>query len=388
MRQLSLPEADWPARSGLVPSLDGIRAISVAIVLVGHMLLPVSLVGVSALGLKIFFFLSGFLITRLLLAESKSSGKISLSDFYIRRLLRLYPVIVVYVTLVVVVTLARGQPFNGIDVVSVFLYFVNYLVIHYDSLGQTMTLPVSMLWSLSVEEHFYLLAPLALVLVRGDARKMLIVAVAIAAISLCLRLIYAHVVPDLVNTLHLYWRSETRFDCIAFGVMLACLTELERGRKLLAWLTTRRAFIGGACLMLASFAIRDHYFQNTWRFTIQGIALFPLVAGVVFGQPFAMVNRVLNTAPFIWVGALSYSLYVWHGGTTFLFGRLIDALPPALLPITELAISFLLAIVSYYAIERPVVGLRKRFMPASRKKISAEPAVASSAAATSPATTA
>lgn len=360
--QLSLPIANWPARSGRVPSLDGVRAMSVALVLVGHMLLPASLVGISALGLKTFFFISGFLIARLLLAEEKATGRISLLGFYTRRVLRLYPVLIVYVSLVVAVSLARGIAVHAIDVASVFLYFVNYLVIHYDSLGQTMPLPVAMLWSLSVEEHFYLIAPLALVLCRGSARRMLVVALSICGLSLFLRVLYAFIEPDIINGLELYWRSETRFDCIAFGVVLACLPELAVGRRLIQTLTSRFWFAAGALLMAGSFLVRDDYFQLTWRFTLQSLALFPLMIGVIFAEPFRGINRLLNHRLVAWVGALSYSLYVWHGGVAFFWGRWLHALPAPLISAAELCVAFFLAVLSYYLVERPVMQWRKKKM--------------------------
>jgi peptidoglycan/LPS O-acetylase OafA/YrhL len=317
------------------------------------------------------------LITRLLLAENKSSGSISLRDFYIRRFLRLYPVLVFYVALVLVVSFARSQAVNPLDVASVFLYFVNYRVLHYDALGHDMPFPAGVLWSLSVEEHFYLLAPLALVLVRGSAKKMLLAAGFVCILSLALRLIYAHIYPGIVDTLELYRRSETRFDCIAYGVIFACLTEFAAGLKIMDWLTTRTAFFLGLCVLLASFAVRDNYFQNTWRFSIQGLALFPLVAGVVYARPFPLANRLLNTSLLVWVGALSYSLYVWHGGTIFLFGSLlIDRLPHVAQPLAEVAISVLLAVFSYYIIERPVLRLRRRFSHSAGKRTAAAPSLA------------
>jgi len=355
---LNVPE--WSARPGNIPSLDGVRGVSILIVLIGHMLLPASLVGVSALGLKTFFFISGFLITRLLLAESKFTGAISLRGFYFRRILRLYPVIIVYVAIVSAVTLSRGDEIRAIDLSAVFLYFVNYLVIHYDSLGQGMSIPVGMLWSLSVEEHFYLIAPVALYLARGDAKKMLIVAVAICITSLGLRLTYAYLRPEVVNTLELYWRSETRFDCIAYGVILACLPEIKPARRFLELMATRWAFLAGTGLLLASFVLRDNYFQNTWRFTLQGIALMPIMSGLIFAAPIPYFNKVMNTRVLVWVGALSYSLYVWHGGTIFFFSYWFDMLPHPLAAPAEFGVSFILATMSYYVVERPIMRLRKR----------------------------
>jgi peptidoglycan/LPS O-acetylase OafA/YrhL len=359
--KLYLSPAEWPARPGNVPSLDGVRGCSILLVLVGHMLLPSSLIGISAIGLKVFFVLSGFLITRLLLAENKYAHGVSLRNFYVRRLLRLYPVIIVYVCITSVVILARGQSVPPMELTSVFLYFVNYLVVYYDHFGHPFTLPVGMLWSLSVEEHFYLFAPLALVLMRGDAVKMLIMAIAICVISLGLRLIYAHNEPGIVNTLELYWRSETRFDSIAFGMILACLPELARGRRLITQMTTIPVWVAAVALMLATFAIRDNYFQNTWRFTFQGVALIPILAGLIFTSTVPVLNRILNMPILVWVGALSYSLYVWHGSVMFFFSGWFETLPHVIVPWIEIVISFVFAIMSFYMLEKPIMRLRKRF---------------------------
>ncbi|MGA1830106.1 acyltransferase family protein [Rhizobium wenxiniae] len=359
--RLHLSPAEWPARSGNVPSLDGVRGCSILLVLIGHMLLPSSLVGISAIGLKVFFVLSGFLITRLLLAENKNSGGISLKNFYIRRVLRLYPVLIVYVGVTATTMMLRGQPVVPVEVASVFFYFVNYLIIHYDHMGYPLTLPVGILWSLSVEEHFYLFAPLALVLMRGEARKMLLLALAICVIALCLRLTYAYNEPGIVNTLELYQRSETRFDSIAFGAILACLPEFDWGRRLITFMTRRSVFFVSVAIMLATFALRDSYFQNTWRFTFQGLALMPILASVIFAKPVPLFNRVLNLPVMIWVGALSYSLYVWHGAVVFFFSAWLELLPHAIISWVEFAIAFVFAILSYYLLEKPIMGLRKRF---------------------------
>jgi peptidoglycan/LPS O-acetylase OafA/YrhL len=248
-----------------------------------------------------------------------------------------------------------------LEVASVFFYFVNYLVVYNDHLGLNYTLPVGMLWSLSVEEHFYLFAPLALVMIRGEAKKMLMIALTICVIALGLRLLYAYNNPAIVHTLELYWRSETRFDSIAYGVILACLPEFERGSRFIRVITTRSVFIGAVAVMLATFAIRNSYFQNTWRFTFQGLALIPILASVIFAKPIPLFNRVLNLRGLIWVGALSYSLYVWHGAVVFFFGEWIEMLPHALVSWAEFALSFVLAVFSYYLLERPVMALRKRF---------------------------
>lgn len=360
LQRLHLREPEWAAAPGRVPSLDGLRGVSIALVLLGHILLPAPFLGISALGLKLCFFLSGFLITRLLLAEWKARGAISLAGFYQRRMLRLYPVIGVYLGVVTAVTLAKGLPVAPIELAAVFFYFVNYLGIHHLHSGGTMSLPIEMLWSLSVEEHFYLIAPLALVLLRARPQAVLALAAGVCGLSLALRLIHAQLDPGIVDTLELYWRSETRFDSIAYGVALAALPEWPAGRAALRRLATPGAFALGLLLLLGTYAVRDPAFQNTWRFTIQGLALMPVVASLVFVRTVAPAQALLNRQPLVWLGQLSYSLYVWHGGITLLFGRWLDAVPPAVMPTLKLGLAFALACASYYAVERPVLRWRDR----------------------------
>lgn len=357
---ISLSPEEWTARPGqVIPSLDGARAVSVVIVLLGHLVLPARLVGVSALGLDIFFLISGFLITRLFFAEAKETGDVNLGLFYLRRLLRLYPVLVAYMGLVLVVLTIRGAPLDILQITSVFFYFLNYLMAHQEFNGISSSFPNGVLWSLSVEEHFYLFAPLAFVLLRGRPGAMIRFAIGVCLASLILRYVYVTVWPGIEKTLWIYRHSETRADSIAFGMLLASLCETQWGRNLIARLITRTGVVFAALVLLGSYAIRDPYFQNTLRFTIQGLALMPLLAAVVFGQPFRFANQLLNASPVRWVGRLSYSLYIWHGGVMFLFGWWLVTLTPAAEIPAHIALTFALAIVSYYVIEKPALRLRK-----------------------------
>jgi peptidoglycan/LPS O-acetylase OafA/YrhL len=359
-QRLSLPSGEWNAKNGqIIPSLDGIRACSVIIVLLGHMVLPAKFIGISALGLDVFFMVSGFLITRLFFAECRAAGEVNLRLFYLRRLLRLYPVLIVYMLLVISVQLARRGPIDWLEIASVFFYFWNYLTAHQEWIGHSSPFPIGVLWSLSVEEHFYLFAPLVFVVVRGSAVAMLRFAIVVCAACLLLRYAYVAIWPGIEHTLWIYRHSETRVDSIAFGVALASLCEFAGGQRLVAMLASRAGVAIGFLILLASYAIRDAYFQNTLRFTIQGLALMPLVAGVVFGQPFRFANSILNSPPLVWVGRLSYSLYIWHGGVFFLFGTFLVMLSTPLKVGAEVGLTFLLAVVSYYVVERPALRFRK-----------------------------
>jgi peptidoglycan/LPS O-acetylase OafA/YrhL len=152
------------------------------------------------------------------------------------------------------------------------------------------------------------------------------------------------------------------------------MADLPAGRRFIEWLCRPSVFIVATVLLLASFLVRGDYFQNTWRFTIQSILLLPIIAGVIFAERFSIINRLLNSAALVWIGALSYSLYVWHGGAIFLFEPWLEHLPAVVLPIMELLVSFILACLSYYIVERPVMRLRKYFIAGiSRKPGTAAP---------------
>jgi peptidoglycan/LPS O-acetylase OafA/YrhL len=360
--RVSLPASLWSARNGRVPSLDGIRAVSVLIMLIGHMVLPARFVGISALGLDCFFLVSGFLITRLFFAEAKETGSVSLGDFYKRRLLRLYPVIVVYMVLVIDIQLLRHNHVNANDVGSVFFYYLNYLEAFNEPLNIDTTIPIGVLWSLSIEEQFYLFMPLIFIFCRAKPKTVLWAGLAICVTSLLIRYLYVTLWPGIENSLFIYRHSETRFDAIAYGVVLAALCEMPIGRRLIGIVTSRTGFLISLIVLLASYAIRDPYFQNTIRFTIQSLALMVIVSGVVFAEPFRFINTALNHSVSRWIGNLSYSLYVWHGGCMFLFGWWIASKPVPEMISLHVALTFALANCSYYLIERPAMNWGKKIL--------------------------
>jgi peptidoglycan/LPS O-acetylase OafA/YrhL len=363
----SLPIEDWSARSGqTIPSLDGVRACSVSIVLVGHLILPSSLIGFSALGLDIFYLVSGFLITRLFFAEAKDTGSLNLRTFYLRRIIRLYPVLLVYLMLVLTIQVARGASINRLEVSSVLFYFWNYLVAHNEFIGIWSNIPIGQLWSLSVEEHFYLFAPIAFVFVRGSASNTIKIALSICIGSLLLRYLYISMWPGIEKTLWIYRHSETRGDSIAYGMLLACLAQSEAHRHIIRLLAGRRAFVISAVALFCTYAIRDEYFRNTLLFSLRSLTLIPLLCGVVFGEPFPIVNSLLNQPIVKWVGQISYSLYVWQFAAIFFFSWCLFRLPLPLDLALQLVLTFVFACCSFYLIERPSMQLRKFVTVASR----------------------
>ena len=261
----------------------------------------------------------------------------------------------------VILTGARGQHIDKVEIASVFLYFTNYLMVYREAAHMAITLPIGPFWSLSIEEHFYLLFPAVLVLLSGKPIRIAQVAVATCVICLGLRCAYLLVWPEWVGTLATYYRSETRFDSIAFGVLLAALCEMPERRGILQNVFQFKIACVATLILFASFAFRNSFYQDTVRFTIHGITLFPIVGYLVFSARPGLPSRFLNSPIMTWIGKLSYSLYVWHGAVLFLLSGFAYAyLPPSAYELFLFLFSFVAAAISYYALEMPFMGLRRR----------------------------
>jgi len=360
MRAPSAPRLFLPrleAQPGEVPSLNGLRAVSISLVLLAHAvdnkLFP------GGLGVLIFFVISGFLITRLLFLERRRTGRVSLPAFYARRLFRLYPVITVYTVVVIALFLALDLPINAVEPASALFYFANYL---YSTPHFNDHMPFGIFWSLSVEEHFYLLLPSLFFLLAGRKRTLAVI-VGIACLAcLVARLVVLHVHPELTDSYVLYFRTQYRLDSIGFGVLLAIFCETEEWRWIVRACARPAVVAIAAAALFASLAIRDPWFREGIRYSLQSAAVAVLIAALLFGERYRLAQKVLNWRLADWVGRLSYSLYVWHMLMLFLiaklFGQEFGAVGSAAL---GLAASFLVATVSYSVVESPLRTIPQRF---------------------------
>ena len=158
-----------PATStyGHIPGLDGLRALSVLIVIIAHMGFEHIVPG--GFGVTMFFFISGFLITRLLLAESEAKGNVKLGKFYMRRIIRLYPALLfmLYLSACLYIIMGYGHP-APMEVAAGVGYFTNIFQVFSRISGDVPFMPWTHLWSLAVEEHFYLGFPILIVLFRKN----------------------------------------------------------------------------------------------------------------------------------------------------------------------------------------------------------------------------
>ena len=347
-------------RTGLgdIPSLDGWRAVAVSIVFVAHAgggdIVP------GGLGVTIFFFLSGYLITTLMLKEFSKKSTIDLSHFYIRRGLRLFPPLTIVLTLAYILT-AAGWLDGHASIQGYFaqlLYFSNYYQLFFNSGGGIPT-GTAVYWSLAVEEHFYFLFPVAFLffLAKRPPSKTLYLLYSFCALELIWRLVL--IAGQHASWERTYYASDTRMDSIVFGCALAFIMNARMGKEWLERDLTRRILvIAGLAGLLISVGWRSEDFRNIWRYSIQGLSLTPLFYYSVT-KPESRLFSALNTRLMKKIGVYSYSIYLTH---LIIISNLKLALTHAVLvAVASAAISLLLAWVIDRFIDQPLQKVRLRF---------------------------
>lgn len=298
--------------SAHIPSLDGWRAVAILIVLTSHLGLGHIVPG--GLGVTIFFFLSGYLITTLLIQEHSRTGNVSISNFYIRRALRLMPPLAITLILVYSLT-ALGVTQGNVSLAGFaaqLLYFANYYYLFFDA-GNTTPAGTGIFWSLAVEEHFYLVFPFLFgALFKKTNRRTLVIALA-ATCVITLAWRYALVGIWDSPTSRTYYATDTRIDSIVYGCLLAlCRNPILEPNAPKSLRVRDYLFIAAASIALvATLLIRNPTFRETLRYTVQGIALAPLFFySIRFGNHW--IFRSLNSKPMQKIGIYSYSIYLVH----------------------------------------------------------------------------
>jgi peptidoglycan/LPS O-acetylase OafA/YrhL len=341
------------ARGERIPSLDGLRAVAIVPVLYGHIegthgFPPVRLTqwtgDVAHLGVTVFFVISGFLITSLLMSERQRTGTISLKAFYLRRALRIFPAFYVFILVLVIADSLGAIHLSAADLAVSLTYTVNYYADRSWNIGR--------LWSLSVEEQFYLLWPL-LFLVLSERNALIAAAVAFVAgpfVRAAMHVVFAP--PSPVGDLEIF---PAMADSLAIGCMLALLRP---------WLTTQRWYLGitGSAWLAPILVPAILVINRQLGYLLVDVAGTPIMLAAIATlieastrHAGSLAGRFLNARPVAFLGVLSYSLYLWQ--QPFL-NRHADA------PFTEfpqnLALAFAAALLSYFLVERPLLGLRRR----------------------------
>lgn len=342
-----------------IPSLDGMRTAAFFIVFLAHAGLGHLIPG--GFGVTIFFFLSGYLITTLLRKEYDKHQTIDFKSFYYRRILRIWPAY--YFVLLLGVGLTMTGWLAGQIQLSAFLS----QVLHYNNyysifIGTGMADGSNVFWSLAVEEHFYLLFPLLYIILRkknlSSQQQMLVIAgLCLATLIWRCILVYSLGVPEERT----YYGSDTRVDSILFGSLLAVHGNPVMDQQSYSQRVWKYFFLpGGIVLILFSLLYRSPEFQETFRYTIQGIGLYPIfVTGIRFSNwglfPFLNLNWVR------FLGLLTYSLYLVHHTVIYAVNDYLPQLPGLMQGTVSLLISLALAYAIYLFIETPIAQMRKKF---------------------------
>jgi peptidoglycan/LPS O-acetylase OafA/YrhL len=336
-------------RLGYRPALDGLRGIAVLLVMAGHF----EVVGFrrgGIVGVTIFFALSGFLITALLAEEHERSGRARLGRFYLRRAYRLLPALVVFVAAASLYEAARGATDHLVRNAGASLFYVaNWVAIDAGGFGK-----FGHVWSLSVEEQFYLLWPavlLATLAVVKDTRRAAFVALAGAVACGAVRLALAESGSSFDRIL---FGTDTRGDALLLGCFIALL--FVSGTR---WLAMPSAAVGAALVVFALVSTLDSTTKLAVLLAVMAVGSALLVAGLASAPRWP----VLELPALVWVGRISYGLYLWH----FLFTTVAkqgDGIVRVASVTAAAALTFAAAALSYRFVERPFLVRKQRLAEA------------------------
>jgi peptidoglycan/LPS O-acetylase OafA/YrhL len=371
------PHVDVRAERVYFPELDGLRFVAFALVYLFHGGIPgdllASLVGRAAgralrengwVGVQLFFILSGYLITTLLLREEAEYGRVDLRSFWVRRVLRIWPLYYLTVAIGFFVIPwfegAVGSPgYRGLLTTHLpaFLAFLgNWSMalvrpVPYDNL--------SILWSVCVEEQFYLIVPLLVAWVGRRYRLGLVAALMAATVAARWRFAVAY-----PNELMIRFNTFLMLDTLLGGVLLALvLGPAPRASRWARWGQWPLA-LGTVWLFAHTQLAAGTTWKRTWEFVwiwVWGVAL---VATLVSSR--GWLRAALSYSRLVWLGKISYGLYMYHEVALWLRRRMETRLPwfpnkQVLLTIAALAATIALAALSYYAYERRFLALKRRW---------------------------
>lgn len=347
-----------------ITGLDGIRAIAVIMVLAYH--LKLALFKSGFLGVTVFFVLSGYLITGILISEVEEEGTIDLKNFWLRRIRRLVPavmsmaVVIIFVSAVVNrIIFTKGCK----DFLASVLGFNNWWQIfnkvsYFEAAG--VTSPFTHCWSLAIETQFYLIYPLILLGIyklaksrgEGRAKRGLLfagVTLLLALISVILMIVLFDPQQDASRV---YYGTDTRAFSLLFGALLAILWEYRMvSRRLSASVNMVLGSVSFAVLLVMTIAINGS--SNFWYRGGQffGTILTVLMVYVVSGRK-TWLSRFLSNPVLKWIGDRSYSIYLWHYPIILLISKGIKA--SWWITLIEIVLSVVLAELSYRFIETPI----------------------------------
>ncbi len=346
------------------PDIQGLRALAVLLVIVYHAGLPFP---GGFTGVDVFFVISGFVITGTLLAELSTTGRVSFSRFYVRRIKRLLPALALMLVFVVLVG-ALADPIGAqhqAAMTGVFASFFSangylyHLGTGYFDVSTTLN-PLLHTWTLAVEEQFYVVFPALLALgwwlgsrrlARRRSRVVASVVIGLACVAsfvLSFALSSGYATASQTSATRLaFYASPTRAWEFGVGALLVLATPLFS--RLSSWGTFLVGAGGAVAIAVAAFSVHEAGFRETSALIPVGGACLLIAAGI---ESQVGVSRLLSLGPLVWIGDLSYSLYLWHWPLIVFAKALLPDQPRVAL--IAAALSLLPAWLSYHYVENPI----------------------------------
>lgn len=349
-----------PINPRYMPGLDGVRAVAVIAIIIYH-LNPQWLSG-GFLGVDTFFVISGYLITSLLLTEYHNTGKIKLMSFWLRRVKRLIPAVLFLVMGVIVLSLifmpTEIQKVRADSIAAIF-YVSNwwYIMQNVDYFEQFAVQPLKHLWSLAIEEQFYLVFPIVLLSLLSFIRRLksirIIFLILLVISMIAMMVLY---VPN-ENVARVYFGTDTRIQTLLMGVLLALVwppfqLKAKVNRQMRTMIDTA-GVVGLAilfiCFKFVSEANSILYYGGF--FLISTVTLLVIASSV---HPSGYFAKFLGNKVFTFIGSRSYSLYLWHYPIIVLIHhQFVQGQIPPLVYVVEILLMVLMAEFSYKFIEQP-----------------------------------
>ena len=375
-------------KSKYLPSIDSLRALAVLAVIIYHV--DVNYLPGGFLGVDLFFVLSGYLISSLIIKEYRKTGSLNLYNFYIRRARRLLPAVYFMITVGLVVMVLFNEVLlrkSHLDAIFGYIYSSNWWYIfhkldYFDSFGAQS--PFKHLWSLAIEEQFYMIFPLLFLLVNRkkkskDGTYKLNKNFLYVVLGLILVSLIAHILLfDINNISRIYFGTDTRAFSLLVGVVGAILYPMER----LHTKVTPQQNMLYSVVSLVSIATlitvmiyTSEYNTLLYRGGFLLVAILGLIVIISSGKQHTLMSRLLSFKPVVFIGKISYSLYLWHFPVLVLTTPVSEiGNPNIFFVILRIVLTFAVAIVSYVFVETPIRKLGfKNYINAIFKKLKKRP---------------
>ena len=347
------------------PALDGLRGIAIILVIISHFGLKNFVPG--GFGVNLFFFISGLLITRLMLIEYHEKGEISLKAFFARRILRLYPALLFFISICILYLCLYGYQYLNIkEIIATLFYYRNYFpyLTEYNYPPKEFNV-FHIVWSLAIEEHFYIVFPFLFVslIKRPKLFIGILCILIITALMWRLNILNSHrglIDSNLRNRIH--YLTDTRFDAMLYGCLMSLLLFQSTGARLIKFIGNKWVMALALSLIVLSVVIRSDAFRESWRYSIQGIAFFIIIPSILHNNLYSSIKKFFSTTWLIKIGKLSYSLYLFHWLGLCIASHFHSYNRTNLVWLTTaVSTTIVLSLISYHCIEIPTIRLRKRF---------------------------